>query len=66
MGDLFGPTVSTGKNLADVLFDYAGPGDVNKTTNKHLRSLMITNNLAHVDWFWDMNQHATNVVTGVD
>ena len=61
---LGGPIVQQLENAADVIFDYSGLGNINKTTNKHLIDIAPFGNVAHLQWLNDYNYHALNSLTG--
>ena len=60
---LGGPFVHQLSDLSDVVYDYSGLGNINKTTNAHVRDLVLLSNVAHLDWLMDMGERGLNQLT---
>lgn len=60
---LGGPFVHQIRDASDVLYDYSGLGNINKTTNRHARDLMYLSNVAHFDWLMDGAERGLNYLT---
>jgi len=60
---LGGPFVHQLRDLSDVIYDYSGLGNINKTTNAHVRDLVLLSNVAHMDWLMDMGERGLNQLT---
>ena len=60
---LGGPFVHQLRDLGDVMYDYSGLGNINKTTNAHVRDLALLSNVAHLDWLMDMGERGLNQLT---
>jgi hypothetical protein len=58
-----GPFVHQLRDLSDVIYDYSGLGNINKTTNAHVRDLVLLSNVAHMDWLMDMGERGLNQLT---